>query len=106
MGRDKAKEVRAIALDLPGGMVPLGLYQAASAVQALGELKDQHAAADQAITNDHRDIEEQFNRVLGQFGLGHHPAQLNLAFGADQSFERRFGFTIRHLKAMIDFLIA
>ena len=45
-------------------------------------------AADQRVARDHRQVEQQFDRALGQAVAGHHPAKLDALFGAVQPFER------------------
>ncbi len=45
------------------------------------------AAAHQRIAGDHRQVEQQLDRALGQFLLDHHPAELDPLVGAIQAFE-------------------
>ena len=45
-------------------------------------------AADQRIARDHRQVEQQFDRPLGQRRVGHHPAQLDPPVGAVQPLDR------------------
>src|SRR5436190_20761577 len=50
-------------------------------------------AANQRIPRNHGQVEQQLDRALGQFVVGHDPAKLDPLVGAVEAFDRRFGLT-------------